>query len=172
MHSEEMARLPVGNWIVHFQLSVPWKIHGGQWQFVSGGLHWESLRSRPTCPQGHGHSLFPFDIYKIFPFSRLCCLLQTEARLFSPPFLASIVWIPGCITEDQLAKKTLSYVVCISVLLSLYTWAACAPFFFKIVCKNVTSATLGKQTKKNCDSMIKSAININGQNVLPSVIAV
>lgn len=59
MHSEEMAWLPVGNWIVHFQLSVPWKIHGGQWQFVSGGLRWESLRSRPTCPRGHRHSLFP-----------------------------------------------------------------------------------------------------------------
>lgn len=31
---EEMARLPVGNWIVHFQLNVTWKIHWG----VSGNL--------------------------------------------------------------------------------------------------------------------------------------
>lgn len=29
MHSEEMARLPVGNWILHFQSSAPRKIHGG-----------------------------------------------------------------------------------------------------------------------------------------------
>lgn len=28
-------RLPPENWIVHFQLNVTWKIHGGQWQFVS-----------------------------------------------------------------------------------------------------------------------------------------
>lgn len=31
---EEMARLPLGNWIVHFQLNVTWKIHWG----VSGNL--------------------------------------------------------------------------------------------------------------------------------------
>lgn len=88
MHCEEMAWLPVGNWIVHFQLSVPWKIHGGQWQFVSGGLRSESLHSRPTCPKGCTHSLFPFDVYIHPPLLVWCgfCLILSYGVALTPRY--------------------------------------------------------------------------------------
>lgn len=62
--------------------SLPWKKPiGGQWQFVSGGLLWESLRSRATGPGGQNHSkaILAFTLY----FNLLDCSLCTPS--YFPP---------------------------------------------------------------------------------------
>lgn len=70
----KQQRLPPENWIVHFQLNVTWKIHGGQCQFVSD-----------QHVPGDRAIFIRFWYIRNILFVSSCLILQIGAEVFFPP---------------------------------------------------------------------------------------